>query len=45
MNFWIILWKIVFLIGLFAFILMFVFVAYKGALEIRDLLKNTNSKD
>ena len=45
MTFWITLWKIVFLLGLFAFILMFVFVTYKGALEIKQLLSNTDSKD
>jgi len=45
MSFWIIVWKIVFLLGLFAFILMFVFVAYKGAVEIKDLLSNADSKD
>lgn len=45
MSFWIIIWKIVFLLGLFAFILMFVFVTYKGALEIKQLLRTTDSKD
>ena len=40
MNFWIILWKIVFLMGISLFILMFVFVSYKGFFEIRNLLKD-----
>ena len=39
MSFWILLWKCVFIIGLAAFILMFVFVAYKGFFEISDLLR------
>tara|TARA_B110000263_G_C14828466_1_gene294141 strand:- start:67 stop:204 length:138 start_codon:yes stop_codon:yes gene_type:complete len=45
MNFWIVLWKIVFFAGIFAFIVMFIFVTYKGALEIKHLLKNTDFKD
>ena len=45
MNFWIILWKIVFILGLSAFILMFVFVVYKGAVEIKELLNGTDSED
>ena len=40
MSFWILLWKIVFSSGISLFILMFVFVSYKGFFEIVDLLKN-----
>ena len=39
MSFWILLWKYVFIIGVAAFILMFIFVAYKGFFEILDLLR------
>ena len=39
MSFWILLWECVFIIGVAAFILMFVFVAYKGLFEILDLLR------
>jgi len=39
MIFWIFLWKVVFLLGLTIFILMFVYVAYKGFFEIIELLK------
>ena len=39
MNFWIFLWQIVFFAGISSFILMFVFVAYKGLFEILDLLR------
>ena len=39
MNFWILLWKIVFFTGISVFILMFIFVAYKGFFEILDLLR------
>ena len=40
MNEWILLWKTVFIFGVIAFIIMFVFVTYKGFFEIVDLLKN-----
>ncbi len=39
MNFWMLLWKIVFLGGVVLFMLMFIFVAYRGFFEILDLLK------
>ena len=45
MSFWILLWKCVFIIGVAAFILMFVFVVYKGAVEIKELLNGTDSED
>ena len=45
MNFWILLWQIVFFGGLIAFILMFMFVSYKGFFEIKELLKNKTDND
>ena len=43
MSFWILLWKMVFLLGLTIFILMFIYVAYKGFFEIRELLKQKDT--
>ena len=40
MSFWILLWKIVFFAGISSFIVMFIFVVYKGFFEIIELLKN-----
>ena len=45
MNFWILLWKIVFIAGLVSFILMFIFIAYKGFFEIIELLKKSDQSE
>ena len=39
MIFWPTLWKIIFFEGLTLFILLFIFVSYKGFFEIKELLK------
>ena len=39
MNEWILLWKTVFIFGVIAFIIMFIFVTCKGFYEIIELLK------
>ena len=42
MSFWILLWKLVFFVGIALFILMFIFITYKGFFEIKDLLRKKN---
>ena len=40
MSFWILLWKLVFLVGIVLFFLMFIVITYKGFFEIIALLKD-----
>ena len=42
MSFWILLWKLVFFVGIALFILMFIFITYKGFFEnIRPIKSQT----
>ena len=38
--FWISLWKFVFIVSIFIFILLFIYISVKGFLELKSLLKN-----
>ena len=38
--FWISLWKFVFIVSIFIFVLLFVYISVKGFLELKSLLKN-----
>ena len=38
--FWISLWKFVFTVSIFIFILLFIYISVKGFLELKSLLKN-----
>ena len=38
--FWISLWKFVFIVSIFIFVLLFIYISVKGFLELKSLLKN-----
>tara|TARA_A100001011_G_scaffold382086_1_gene451362 strand:- start:99 stop:284 length:186 start_codon:yes stop_codon:yes gene_type:complete len=38
--FWITLWKFVFIISIFIFVLLFIYVSVKGFIELKSLFKN-----
>ena len=38
--FWISLWKFVFIVSIFIFILLFIYISVKGFLELKSLFKN-----
>ena len=38
--FWISLWKFVFILSIFIFVLLFIYISVKGFLELKSLLKN-----
>ena len=38
--FWISLWKFVFIVSIFIFVLLFIYISVKGFVELKTLLKN-----
>ena len=38
--FWILLWKFVFIVSIFIFVLLFIYISVKGFVELKSLLKN-----
>ena len=38
--FWISLWKFVFIVSIFIFVLLFIYISVKGFVELKSLLKN-----
>ena len=38
--FWILLWKFVFIVSIFIFVLLFIYISIKGFIELKSLFKN-----